>query len=142
MNTPLSDFFTIEYQFLANKLEDPDEFQEQAEIFAKRFDLKAEDSLFRSTTSENNITIDGLETYLKNAWDSIKENKKLNLPGQRKVVSEFRCEQFKTEALEASDLEIKQLVKDSLETRVQDFPFSQRAEGILATANKHYHENS
>lgn len=36
---------------------------------------------------------------MKNTWQTIKEQKELNLPDQREIVATYRCNEIKDEAL-------------------------------------------
>jgi len=44
--------------------------------------------------------MDGLSYYMEQNWDAIRSNKELNLPDQRKLVAEFRCNEVKDFAIE------------------------------------------
>jgi hypothetical protein len=44
--------------------------------------------------------MDGIPVFCEQSWGAIRESKQLNLPGARQLVADFRCNEFKTEALE------------------------------------------
>jgi hypothetical protein len=46
---------------------------------------------------------DGLHLYMKNTWQTIKEQKELNLPDQREIVATYRCNEIKGEALKSAN---------------------------------------
>ena len=45
------------------------------------------------------MPIDGLPIYIEKSWEMIRDQKELNLPDQREMVANYRCQEFKTEAL-------------------------------------------
>jgi hypothetical protein len=57
--------------------------------------------------------MDGLHYYLDSNWQSIRANKELNLPDQRKLVAEFRCNESKDQAIGEVAEMIESLAKDS-----------------------------
>jgi len=42
--------------------------------------------------------MDGLAIFIDNTWDKIKDQKELNLPDQRIMVANLRCNELKDEA--------------------------------------------
>ena len=56
-----------------------------------------------------NLPIDGLNDYIKNIWDTIKHNKDINLPNEKEIVAQIRCEAIKKEALDIAAPTIKEL---------------------------------
>lgn len=44
------------------------------------------------------MPLDGLHVYIDKSWDSIKDQKELNLPDQREMVANYRCIELKEEA--------------------------------------------
>ena len=43
--------------------------------------------------------MDGLTFYIDQAWDTIRNQKELNLPDQRAMVASYRCNELKEEAV-------------------------------------------
>jgi len=56
--------------------------------------------LFLDQADQKNVPIDGLHVYISKSWESIKEQKELNLPDQREMVANYRCIELKEEALD------------------------------------------
>ena len=44
--------------------------------------------------------MDGLQIFIDQTWDTIKNQKELNLPDQRQMVANFRCNEIKAECIE------------------------------------------
>jgi len=43
--------------------------------------------------------MDGLHIFFEETWSVIREDKELNLPDQREMVANYRCNEIKDEAL-------------------------------------------
>lgn len=71
----------------------------KCEVLKGRFKREAEDSLFPKGTADN-IPMDGLPVFIDQTWSVIKDSKELNLPDQREMVANYRCNEIKQEALE------------------------------------------
>lgn len=59
----------------------------------------------------NNLPLNGFKTYLDEAWKSIKNNKDLNIPNQKKIVSNVRCKEEANNVLTSSSVHIMELEK-------------------------------
>lgn len=77
-----------------------EQFLEKAKELKGRFAVGATNSLFLNDSEQKNIPLDGLHVYIDKSWDSIKDQKELNLPDQREMVANYRCIELKEEALE------------------------------------------
>jgi protein SEY1 len=64
-----------------------------------RFNLEGTNSLFLAEAEQKNVPIDGMAHFVQSAWQSIREQKELNLPDQRAMVANYRCTELKEEAL-------------------------------------------
>lgn len=53
--------------------------------------------------------MDGLSIFIDNTWDKIRNQKELNLPDQRIMVANLRCNELKEEGLEKVKGEIATL---------------------------------
>ena len=51
--------------------------------------------------------MDGVPIFIEQAWESIRSQKELNLPDQRAMVANFRCNEIKEEAIKhiATDID-------------------------------------
>ena len=74
-------------------------FFEECKKLKARFTPEIENTLFPSAESKN-VPIDGLPTFIHETWDIIKDQKELNLPDQRIMVANLRCNELKEEALD------------------------------------------
>jgi len=53
--------------------------------------------LFLSQAEQKNVPMDGLPHFILQAWESIRQQKELNL--QRAMVANYRCTELKEEAI-------------------------------------------
>ncbi len=65
--------------------------------------------------------MDGLPFFLESSWASIRSNKELNLPDQRKLVAEYRCNELKDEVIKNMEGDISKLEKDAGGEYMEDF---------------------
>ena len=98
-NSKPIDFFQFEYCMMPHKMYQETLFFDKAAELKERFTVEAKDSLFLGDAEQKNIPLDGLHVYIDKSWESIKEQKELNLPDQREMVANYRCIELKDEAL-------------------------------------------
>lgn len=87
---------------------------------------------------EKNVPIDGLSIFIDQTWQVIRDQKELNLPDQREMVANYRCNEIKEEATTQVLMDIDLLKKDA-ETRLVD-NFEERCKKILQEAIQHFDE--
>lgn len=73
-NSSITDFFKIDYEFLADYRDEPDTFEEQCVQLRKRFTIDDASTLFNKQ-SEEPVPMDGLSIYFEQAWETVKGNK-------------------------------------------------------------------
>lgn len=106
-DVPFSKLFAVQvYTLCYFKMK---EFKEQCQqLRNKLVEMQDPEYLFKSFEYDRNLPVDGLPVYLGNIWDTIANNKDLNLPNEKILVSNLRCSQIKAECLEAvkADIEV------------------------------------
>jgi hypothetical protein len=132
-----SDFFDFEYCMLSNKIFLEEKFYEGCMNLKHRFDVGAKNTLFPSLDSKN-VPMDGLSVFIDKTWEKIKTQKELNLPDQRQMVANYRCNELKDEALEKVRPLIQSL-REECERRLIH-QFEQRCSIIYKQAITHYDE--
>lgn len=65
--------------------------------------------------------MDGLQIFIDQTWDTIKHQKELNLPDQRQMVANFRCNEIKAEAVELVTEKVHNLKTESERSILSDF---------------------
>lgn len=83
-------------------------FYEKTKELKSRFEVTSPTSLFLGDSEQKNVPLDGLHVYIDKSWESIKDQKELNLPDQREMVANYRCIELKEEAID----EVKLLIED------------------------------
>jgi hypothetical protein len=68
------------------------------------------------------VPIDGLPYFIDTTWSIIKDQKELNLPDQREMVAQYRCNEIKDEALTLVSTSITILDRASRSSPISDFP--------------------
>lgn len=86
------------------------------------------------------MPLDGLSFFIERTWDDIKNQKELNLPDQREMVANFRCNEVKDEALALTLEEDQKLKSQSDKELIADF--KDRCNKILRLAVSHYDEGA
>jgi hypothetical protein len=104
------DFFQLKFFPLHHYVYEKDQFLKDTQELARRMrDPKVDGFIFSEVDTSKNIPYDALFMFADKVWESIKENKELNLPSQKVIVSNFRCSEVKKEVLEQSMIEVDRL---------------------------------
>lgn len=74
------------------------EFNEKALEMAETFSLDNQKGVF-TDKDPSRVPIDGLSVYVQQTWQSIKDQKEINIPDQKAMVANYRCNEIKEEAL-------------------------------------------
>ena len=99
-NSVAKDFFQFEFVMMPHKIFREEDFFATGRELKARFDKNAENTLFDSTTDDGlKVPIDGMPIYVGQTWSVIKDEKELNIPGQKEMVANFRCNELKDETL-------------------------------------------
>lgn len=92
------------------------------------------DSLFAAKTG--NVPIDGLSIFLEQTWNTIRSQKELNLPDQREMVANYRCNEIKQEALDKVGPALQSLKMNSNSNLVPGF--KEECEKIIKESVDYY----
>lgn len=66
----------------------------------EQFDPNSINTLFVSEEKWDNVPINDLSGFLGTIWGVIKKEKDINLPAEKLLLSEFRCNSIKDEAID------------------------------------------
>jgi hypothetical protein len=138
-NTSPHDFFEFEYIMMPHKSYQPKEFQEEGDKLRQRFKVDNAETVFPKVESTN-IPIDGLPMYIENCWTCIREQKELNLPGEKQMVATYRCGEIKQEAIDKIQPILDELEKRAYDGIVDDYKY--QCKELLKIAYKHYDESA
>lgn len=112
---------------MPHKLYCENEFVEKCNELKERFTVGSENCYYPEVAKDAGhgskaVPIDGLPYFIDTTWTIIKEQKELNLPDQREMVAQYRCNEVKEEALELVATQISQLDAKSRSSPISDFP--------------------
>lgn len=114
------DFFDFEFHMMPHKIYQKKEFEEAGADLRNKFDVNNLDTIFPKTESLN-VPIDGLPLFIDNCWTCIREQKELNLPGERQMVATYRCGEIKQESIDKVQERLDELQKRSYEGIIDDY---------------------
>jgi len=87
---------------IPHKIYEEERFHEKTKLLKGRFENLdgSGDSVYLPRQGEDdNIPIDGLSVFIDQTWEVIRNQKELNLPDQREMVANYRCNEIKDEAI-------------------------------------------
>ena len=91
----ITSFFDFEFKLLPNYAWQEEDWHKEAEELANRFDIQSPYTLFLPKGDSCCIPMDGYAVFLEQTWNTVKTNKELNLPDQRRMVAQYRCSEIK-----------------------------------------------
>lgn len=118
-DTKATDLFEFDFEMMPHKVYEEEKFVERAGQLRERFSRGEGRSLF--SAKANNVPIDGLGIFLEQTWATIRSQKELNLPDQREMVANYRCNEIKQEALEKVAPALQALKRNSSSNLVAGF---------------------
>jgi carboxypeptidase C (cathepsin A) len=86
------------------------------------------------------LPIDGLPRLFKKTWKIIRTNKDLNLPNERDMVANHRCNEIKEDAYKHVEGKLKTLAQSSEKEITDDF--RDQVDSILSEATNEYTSNA
>ncbi|CDW88237.1 uncharacterized protein STYLEM_17355 [Stylonychia lemnae] len=132
-----SDFFEFEFAMIPHKIYQEPQFIAKCGELRDRFDVHAPNTLF-PTLDDKNVPMDGLSIYIDSTWEKIRTQKELNLPDQRVMVANLRCNELRDEAFDLVMPQINDLNELAYKQKVDDF--QQKCQNIIQEAISHYKE--
>lgn len=135
------DFFQLKFFPLSHFVYEKPKFEaDTAELAVRLRDPKHPQFMFSQVDLTKNIPFDGLFMFAEKVWETIKENKELNLPSQKIIVSNFRCSEVRKEALDMAQAEVERLrlsVSQNVHTRLRE-----ELETVLSVSLRHFKEHT
>lgn len=91
----LEEGFDIQFAFLPHKILQPDEFDSEVRLLRNRFeDPLCQDYIFSTNQEENCVVARDLPVYADGIWRKIELNKDLDLPTERELLAQYRCDEI------------------------------------------------
>lgn len=139
---PFEDFFIFHFFALPHLRISKTEFDSEIVKLRNEFeDSKDEHFLFKQPTGKI-IPGDGLYNYICGVWDAISENKELNLPSQRRTLSNFRCDEFAKNTLDQFEKSILNDITPQLQDGKVMPDFKEKCTSLIDHGIKQYNNDS
>ncbi|KAK2959235.1 putative SEY1 like protein [Blattamonas nauphoetae] len=87
---PINRFFDFEFVCLPHYELQTEQFHASVKALQERFFQPNNQSIF-TKEREKSVPFDGFGLYAQNVWNEIQEDRVLDLPSQREILSNFRC---------------------------------------------------
>ncbi|CAG9316188.1 SEY1_1 [Blepharisma stoltei] len=114
------DYFDFDFKTISTKDFKPKEFKADIDELKERFrDEEKFDYLFRMKNTD--IPIDGVPLYYQTIWDVVKNDKEINIPSQKEMLANLRCNELKIEAYEWFKNSMSSFAKQVGREIVKDF---------------------
>lgn len=122
--------------FLPSFIEEKEEFRaELAKVREFLFKIAKNHEL-----TKNNVLVEDFPKYLSNVWKTIQEEKDLNLPAEKILVANLRCNEIKAEAYKAIEEPLTEILYKAQTTLNPDF--AQRVRELVRKALDEYTKNT
>ena len=116
---------------MTNKKYCEEEFGAEVIELRKRLFIDDKDYLFSHVHNEKNAPADGLKQYALQIWNEIINEKDLNIPSQKEMLANYRCNEIKDQVLAEYEPKLKELTHLSSKQDIDDFKH-----GALSIFNK------
>ena len=93
-NASVTDVFEFSFNSLAHFVLEPDNFERDCQELSNRFFHANNESYLFRRSHPKTIPADGFAQYATGIWDTILENRNLDLPSQKQILSLHRCSDF------------------------------------------------
>ena len=88
------DFFDTEFVGMPHKVFTPEKFMEDVAQLTDRFSDSNHEKYIFSSNYHKNIPADGFAAFASSIWKCILENKDLDLPSQKQLLAQYRCDEI------------------------------------------------
>jgi hypothetical protein len=116
-----SDFFEFEFIPLPHKKYCEEEFEAEIKELRKRLLADNKNYLFSHVHNEKNAPADGLKQYALQIWNEIINEKDLNIPSQKEMLANYRCNEIKDQVFAEWEPKLKDLTHLSSKQDIVDF---------------------
>jgi hypothetical protein len=97
-NSLATDFFEFQFASLPHKVLEGEKFAQELSALSERFNNPESSGYIWSKNLKSSIPADGFAMFAQKIWETILENKDLDLPSQREILATFRCDEIAAEA--------------------------------------------
>jgi hypothetical protein len=114
-------FFSFEFITLPHLIYREKDFKDEIENLRKRLVKDSPNYFFSNLSSIKNVPADGLKQYVTQIWTDIMNEKDLDIPSQREMLANYRCNEIKNQILSSYDKQFKEIYKLSAEKDIPNF---------------------
>ena len=139
-NISSKDVFEVEVFPLHNYIYEKPLFMRDVDKLRERLSSKHSSQYLFKDYKANNIPFDAMFAYMQQIWTAIVDNKDINIPNQKVMVSSYRCGELKNEALKKS-IENFTNLRSSLKTG-NNVNLREEYENILKSSVSFFEVNS
>ncbi|KAK9766268.1 Dynamin-like GTPase that mediates homotypic ER fusion [Basidiobolus ranarum] len=93
-DSQITDFFDFAFAALPHKILLPQKFDEGVAALRKRFTDSSDAEYIFKANYHKMIPADGFSTFLQAIWEKIVTNKDLDLPTQKELLAQYRCDEI------------------------------------------------
>ena len=113
-------FFSFEFITMPHLIYREKEFREEIANLRKRLNKDDPNYFFKNLSSIKNVPADGLKQYVNQIWTDILNDKDLDIPSQREMLANYRCNEIKNKILSSYEKEFQNIYKLSNEKNIED----------------------
>jgi hypothetical protein len=114
-------FFEFEFTTIRHLFYFEEKFHEDVDTLRSRLTETNPNYLFKHVISEKNVPIDGLAQYCRHIWSDIISDKDLNIPSQKEMLANFKCNEIKDNALYSIEEDVQPFIYASSNKLMDDF---------------------
>ena len=114
-------FFQFEFSTLAHKFYFEEKFTQEISLMRQRLSPSENHFLFRHVSEEKQVPLDGLAHYCKQVWGDIISDKDLNIPSQKEMLANYKCNEVKELAFLSVEQEVETFTAESSIKSMKDF---------------------
>ena len=92
-----TDVFSVEVFTLSHFVYKKDDFLSDIKVLRKKLTDKSDSSYILKGNNPNNVPVDSMFNYMKGIWEIIEQNKDIDIPNQKRMVANYRCQEIKDE---------------------------------------------
>lgn len=93
-NKELTEIFSIQFEFLPHKILQSGEFKEAIQDFRSRFNNSLSENYIFTRILSDLVDKSDWIVFARNVWERILSNKDLDLPTERELLAQFRCDEI------------------------------------------------
>lgn len=120
-NSEPSNFFEFEFITLPHKKYCEEQFETEVKDLRHRLNEASSDYIFKHVSKEKNVPADGIKQYINQLWTDIVNEKELNIPSQKEMLSNYRCNEIRDQVLTENEHLIKEVSYLSSKENLDNF---------------------